>query len=444
MFRSKSMRPSFFRAREAVAVLAVWVAATTVFARAPVRQLHDSKYTMLLAETVLRHGDLDLARYHLPPDDYRLRIAGLHRYDYFPVAPAVLSVPFVAVLNARGHSAVRPDGAYDERGELAMDARVASALAATFAAVVYATARLLLPVGWSLGMTVTAALGTQVFSTVSRSVWSDTWGILLVGAAVFLLLQHATRDAPSRPALLGLILSLAYIVRPTNAVALAATGACLAIHDRRRIAAFAAAAIPVFSLFVADSWHRWHTPLPPYFAANRLEFRTPWQAIAGNLVSPSRGLLVYVPAVLALAFALVRYRGALRAGALVRLALFVVAAHFAMLAGFWDWWGGHSYGPRLTTGLVPWLVLLAILAVDAARTSTRASGVRRADALFARSAGLLCAASIAMNAVGACSWEADRWNVVPDNINADTARLWDWRRPQFLAPIVPARSLTAH
>jgi hypothetical protein len=60
---------------------------------------------------------------------------------------------------------------------------------------------------------------------------------------------------------------------------------------------------------------------------------------------------------------------------------------------------------------------------------------------FAAVVGLLCVASIAMNAVGAWSFEADRWNVTPDNINRDPARLWSWRRPQFLAPVVPAPRL---
>jgi hypothetical protein len=441
------------RSREALLITLVWSTAFLVFRSAPVHQLHDSKYTMLLAENLLVHRDFDLARYDLPSDDYHLRTVGAHRYYFFPAGPAVLSVPFVAAMHARKVSAVRADGSYDERGELALDARLAALLMAAFAVLAYATARLLLPAGWSLGVAAVAAFGTQVLSTASRSVWSDTWGILLVGAGVFLLLHAASRasraslgsrmsrvsrGAPASAVLLATTLGLAYVVRPTNALAVAGVGVYLLVTERRAFSLFAVTIALIAGLFVAHSWHLFHAPLPPYFAGDRLDFRTPWVAIAGNLVSPSRGLLVYVPAVIAVGLTLARHRRTLRLRGLLGVAAFVVVAHFVAIAGFWDWWGGHSYGPRLTTSLVPWFVLLAVLAVDAARDTAGSHGTRPGDATFAAVAGVLCAASVAMNAVGACSFEADRWNITADNINSDTARLWSWRRPQFLALIVPA------
>jgi hypothetical protein len=425
---------------EALVAALVWGVSFLVYRSAPVQQLHDSRYTMLLAENLLRHGDLDLSRYDLPSDDYRLRTQGAQRYYYFPVGSAVLSIPFVAAMRARGHSTVQASGKYYERGELIMDKRLAAVLMATLAVLAYATARLLVPRGWSLGIAALVAFGTQVFSTASRSVWSDTWGILLVSVGVFLLLRAAARRAPTRAVLLATTLSLAYIVRPSNALALAAVGVYLLVTERRAFGRFAATGAVIVGLFIAHSWHQFRSPLPPYFALERLEFRTPLEAIGGNLVSPSRGLLVYVPAVIALGLALARYRHTLRFRGLVKLAGFVVIAHFIMLAGFWDWWGGHSYGARLTTGLVPWVLLLTVLTVDAARTAVGFRG-GRADVGLTVLAGIMSAASVAMNAVGAWSWEADSWNVTPDNINADAVRLWSWRRPQFLSPIIPASSL---
>jgi hypothetical protein len=431
------------RAREVLLVTLVWLATFRVFRSAPIQQLHDSRYTILLAENILRHRDFDLARYDLPSNDHHLRTFGSHRYYFFPVGPAVLSVPFVAAMHAaRGLSAVRPDGSYEERGELALDARLAAVLMATFAAIACATARLLLPAGWSLGIAAVTAFGTQVLSTASRSVWSDTWGILLVSTGIFLLLRAASHKAPTNAILLAATLGLAYVVRPTNALAVAGVGVYLLVTECRALARFAATVALVVGLFVAHSWHLFHAPLPPYFAGDRLDFRTPWVAIAGNLVSPSRGLLVYVPAVVALGLALARFRRSVRFRGLLGLGAVIVIAHFVVIAGFWDWWGGHSYGPRLTTSLVPWFVLLAVLAVDAARADVGSRRRQLPDAIFAAVAGVLCATSVAMNAIGAWSFEADRWNVTPDNINSDTARLWSWRRPQFLAPLVPAPTVS--
>jgi hypothetical protein len=424
--------------RRMLPVVGVWLAALIVFRAAPVQQLHDSKYTMLVAENLLRHRDLDLARYHLPADDYRLRQVGPHRYDYYPVGSAVLSAPFVALMHARGLSAVRADGSYDERGEIAIDKRLAAILMATFAALAFATSRLLLPELWSLAIAAAAAFGTQVFSTASRSVWSDTWGILLIGAGVFLLLDAASRKVPTRAALLGAALSLAYVVRPTNAAAAAGAGALLLLTEHRAVVPFAATTALVVGLFLSLSWSMYGQPLPPYFTDQHIVFQTPGTNLAGHFFSPSRGLLVYVPALLAVGWGLVRYRRTLRFRPLLGLAVFVTMVHFVVLAGFWDWWGGHSYGPRLCTSLVPWFVVLAILAADAARGALAARGPRASDRAFGAVTAILCAISVAMNSVGALSWEADRWNVTPDNIDVDTARLWSWQRPQFLSPFVPA------
>jgi len=43
------------------------------------------------------------------------------------------------------------------------------------------------------------------------------------------------------------------------------------------------------------SWHNFGLLLPYYFRANRLHFGQYWEAFAGNLISPSRGLLIFVP-----------------------------------------------------------------------------------------------------------------------------------------------------
>ncbi|HEY6477417.1 MAG TPA: hypothetical protein VI456_12625, partial [Polyangia bacterium] len=317
-------------------VLAVWLTAYAVFRIAPVQQLHDSKYTMLLAENLVRHHDLDLARYGLPSDDYRLVTVDAHRYYWFPAGSAVLSVPFVAVMKLRGLTTIRPDGSYDMAGELAMDARLAAALMAAFAVVVYAIARLLLPLAHSLGLAVAVALGTQVFSTASRSVWSDTWGILLVGAAIFVLVRSCARGERHKGALLAVFLATSCVVRPTNAVAVAAVGFYLFRSDLRAFARFAAVVAAIAALFTAQARTQFHALLPPYFAAGRLTFPTPLAAVAGNLISPSRGLLVFVPLVLLLATALVRFRRAVRQRGLLSVALFVVVAHFIVLAGYWD------------------------------------------------------------------------------------------------------------
>src|SRR6185369_7441598 len=89
-----------------------------------------------------------------------------------------------------------------------------------------------------------------------------------------------------------------------------------------------------------------------------------FEVLAGHLVSPSRGLLVYVPAIFVVGYLLIRYRDLVRKR-LVVLALSAVGALLLAISFYYPWHGGHCYGPRLTTDLVPWLALLAMLAVEA-------------------------------------------------------------------------------
>jgi hypothetical protein len=420
-----------------------WLVGILVFAvafqllhRAPNLQHGDSCYSMLLSENLFLHGNLWLDDYHLPAEDYRLERVEGHVYYAFPLGSSVLSAPLIGFLRHRGMSAISAEGsAFTLDGEAAIDKRLATMLMAAFAVLAYFTARALLPVAWSASVACVAVFGTQVFSTTSRAMWSDTWGSVLIGLAVFVLLSSSARATRPSASLLATLLSLAYVVRPTSVIPLVATSAyIIAIGERprtRAVLAFGVTCAAWLGLFVAYSWCHFHALLPSYYAATRLSFHHPLESLAGNLVSPSRGLIIYVPALAAVLLLLVVHRRAIQHRALVVLAASVMVAHILMLAGFDHWWGGHSYGARLTASLVPWMVLLGVIAVDAARNGGQGGWKGRA---MWSVVGCLCLLSIAMNAIGAYSHEAAEWNTKP-NIDANPGRLWDWRQAQFLAPL---------
>jgi hypothetical protein len=414
-----------------VLILSFWV-----FRHVPMRQGGgDSRYSMLLSENLLRHRDFTLDRYDLPRPDYRLEDLEGHRYYGFPPGTSILSIPYLIGMDLRGKSVVRVDGSYDQDEELALEARLAALLMASFAVIIYSSGRLLLPASWSLVVTVASAFGTQVFSTMSRAMWSDTWGVFLVGLAAFLLLRSAARNKPPNLALLATIEVWAYIVRPTNALVLVGTAGYLVLTMRRTWWPFLITAAAWLGLFVAYSWRHFHHLVPSYFAAGRLGFSVVSSALLGNLVSPSRGLLICVPLVIAVGLLLVRYRHTVRFRPLLALSLFQIAGHLVMLSGFAHWWGGHCFGARLTASLVPWIVVLEILAIDALREARSRSEPPADGPLFMALASVLVALSIGINSVGALCREASSWNVNP-NIDETPGRLWSWRRPQFLAPFL--------
>ncbi|HXJ18942.1 MAG TPA: hypothetical protein VMT03_01820 [Polyangia bacterium] len=421
------LRPWILQSRVAICTAAALCALSfATFLWSPNHQLTDSGYALLVSENLIRHGDLDLARYRLdsgPGSNYRLEHAGDHVHYYFPVAGSILSVPYVAVDRLIGRAIADGDH-YDSRVERAVQARLAALLMAAFTAIVFFTARLMLPNGASAAVALVVAFGTQVYSTASRTLWSDDWALVLVGLSVYLLLRAAARDAGRPLVWLATLESWAYFVRPTNGIVLAGTAILLLLVERRASWKFFVTAGLWVAAFVGWSLAQTGEVLPSYFR-NRLGGAT-GESLVGTLLSPSRGLFVCVPATLAVALLLVRTWSRLPFRPLVRLAIGICVAQWLVVAGFDKWWGGHCFGARLFTGLVPWLALLGVLGLVAARPISRA--------LTGLLIGL-AALSVLINAAGAISAETFRWNLQPENVDLATGRLWSWSRSQPLAPL---------
>ncbi len=115
---------------------------------------------------------------------------------------------------------------------------------------------------------------------------------------------------------------------------------------------------------------------------------------------------------------------------LATLAVFVIAVHTVVVSTDPNWWGGHCYGARMTTDLVPWFFLLAVIGCRCLREESRARVKHYAIAL-----GLLALVIGAMmNGHGALSQSANDWvNGGPNDVDQKPSRVWDWRHPQFLA-----------
>ena len=422
--------------------MALFVATLAIFGTSRVHQFADSYYSMLLSEHLLTRGSfvldehfqlpLDPARYpglHITPGGcpYQIEVVDSHAYYFFPVGSSILSIPLVAVLRVAGVSTIRADGTYDQLGEKKTQALLASLLMAGLAAVFFATARLVLPSSWSLVVALVGALGTQVWSTAALALWSDTWGIFLLGTVVWMLVAHETHGRRLHTPTLATLVAWMYIVRPTNALVVVAVGVYLCLRRPRSVLPYVAVGSLWLAGFLAYSWVHFHRPLPSYYTVGGLTFERFWAPLAANLVSPGRGLFVYVPVTLFTLWLTFRYRRALPHRGLVVLAGTVAIAHLVVVSGFSFWHGGHAYGPRFTTGIVPWLFLLGVLGVRAMLESgppprrTLAAGV------------VLAALSILIQYRGAhvrATWE---WNQRPPIEWHAAERVWDWRAPQFAA-----------
>jgi hypothetical protein len=428
----------------------IFVLVLVLFLFSRVHQLTDSNYSMLLSQSLLQHRSFTLDEYDLPrlnPTQqlfhvsvgsiYQLEYIDGHIYYFWPPGTSILSLPFVGLMNAIGVSASRADGSYDPTGEITIQARLAALLMALLAVLFYFTSRFVLPLGWSALLVLGGALGTQVWSTASRALWSETWGIFLLGLIIFMLVAEAAGRYSIRPILLATLLAWTYFVRPTFSVPIIAITIYILLFHRRLFLPYAAAGVAWFAVFVAYSWFHYHQLLPNYYLVyQHFGVNTLATALLGNLISPSRGLFVFVPSLAFVGYLLMRYRSDVPLWRLAVLSIVVVVIHLIVVSAHSPWYGGHCFGPRYSTGLVPWFYLLAVLAVTAWRKRMMKQGVNASgfhNHLEKLVGCILLVVSLTINALGATSHATWLWNSRPIDVDKQPDRVWDWKHPQFLA-----------
>ena len=432
--------------------LIIFLFAFGVFFASPVRKLGDNEYSVTLSQCLIEHRTFALDSYPgmLPSDltlipnsakvkAYNLEVINGHVFYYFPPGGPVLSIPFVAFAELFGWSAVDFEGKYDGRSELKISSLIAALLMAGLGTVFFLTARLVLSQLLSVAVSITGLFGTQVWSNASRVAEQDTWAILLLALVLLLLFSHPTRHTRVRPILMATLLSWAYFCRPTCSVSIIAISVYMIVYERRHFAAYAITGAFWLSLLFAYSWSNFHQALPNYFQASRLEYDFFWTALTGDLISPSRGLLVFVPLVIVPVGLAVRYWKGIEHKSLVFAGAAVFVGTLITVSGFDFWWGGHGYGPRFLTPLVPWIVLLSVIGLQASALQTGPSQSKSGPGAIDWTGYLICfiaLVSIAINARGALSQATQRWSSFPKDIDAFPERLWDWSYPQFMAGII--------
>ena len=423
--------------------LTVFLLTLLVFMMAPVYQSLDSRYSLMVSQNLIDRGSFRLSDIPGLAEQYpyykaksNFEVVNGNLYYLFPNASSLLSVPYVATMNLFGLSVINPDGSFNTELEVRLQRSLASLLMAALCSIIFMTARLWLPIGWSWVGGLTAAFGTQILSTATRGLWSHTWGILLLGTAIYLLARKL-RGFALNPYLLATLLSWAYMVRPTFSVSIVVITVYILLNLREVFLRYAVTGASWFALFIGYSHYTYGKFLPNYFAGRRLGSGDFLTALAGNLVSPARGALIYSPFILAVIGLVLTYRSELRSKSLAAHAGGAIILHLLMISTFPHWWAGHCYGPRLMTDVVPWVMLLAILGIDAMKTAwSGATGAGFTNTKFSRGAiGALAALfilfSVFTHAKGACDFSCHVWNLKP-NIDQFPGRLWDWQHPQFM------------
>jgi hypothetical protein len=409
----------------AVVAVVVAVVSFVVFSMSPVRLETDSFWVVFTARSLVAHGDVDLDEYHEIVDHgtgFQVERYEGHTYYEAPLATSLVAVPFVAVASLLDGPGL--DRRLVEGHAQPLDGVIAAVVAALTTALMFLVLSRLTTRWWiALLSTVAFAFGTQVWSTASRVTWMHTPSLLCLAAAL-LVAQRTSRTGRGVVAL-GAILGLAYFVRPTNVVPLLVFGIWIAFRGRHALLRYASGAGAVFVAFFLLNLALYGRPLQPYFRGSRLTLSPRLvEALAGNLVSPSRGLFVFVPIALVAVYGFLLKR---RDGTLGALDLAVAASavgYWLVVSMFPSWWGGWAFGPRFLTDIAPFLAwFLPPVFARIAQHRRIALGVVVATLLVL---------SIAIQARGSLAESTIEWNWHPTDIGSDRARVWDWSDPQFL------------
>jgi len=345
-----------------------------------------------------------------------------HYYSRYPIVLPLALMPFYGPLAAAFDIGRMPV----ER--VVLLARVVEKLSASLIAALsvvafLALAERLASARTALLLTIVYAFGSETWTISSQALWQHGASELFITLALVCLLWAAAQPERLLPVVLaGLCAGLSVANRLSNAIFFVFLGGYVLLLWRRslrRNVAFAVSALVLPAATLAYNLHLYGNLQGGFSVIDRFRGTGMAAGLAGLLVSPGRGLLVFSPV---FAFAAVGvflwFRGhrTTHTG-IYWICMLTSAAHYLMVSRWRGWAGGANYGPRLLTDVVPCLVILLIPAMSLVEGS-RSWKLAFAAALFF---------SIAVQGIGAFCYPNGHWDSQPVSANKHRERFWDWR-----------------
>jgi hypothetical protein len=438
-----------------------WLLLALVFVThsiSPVATSADSRWTVPLALSLLKRGDADLNEYPKLLEQHQyygvecIDPAGLRAgpaakncsgsyHSSYPIGGPLLATPFVLIVEraSQAFAFVAP-GIHTGRPMLdallagdvvtaygAVEVIVASFFIAMCATMIYVIARRFLRQQYAVALALIFAYSTPAWSTGSRAFWQHCPSMLVLTLVVYLFIRAESN--PVYAAIAGAPLACSYVIRPTNSLLVIVATLYVVFRHRKQLIPYLLFAAPILASFLLYNFAVYRELLPPYYRTRPAAFdpRGMLTAATGLLVSPSRGLLVFMPATVFSVWGMVL---AVRTRWLHPLNYFLIvwaALHFLLITFFHQLWiGGFSYGPRLLVDVVPVLVLFLIPVL--ARIQERDRWWRLTEVAMA----VCIAFGVFVHGRGAWRFPTQQWNQIPISIDVRPERVWDWSDPQFL------------
>jgi hypothetical protein len=361
---------------------------------------------------------------------YYARIVSGHWLSAYPVATPLVILPLY-VLPAWWISRQQLD---PSSGDLLLQTVVdtmeklsASLLAATSGVVLYLALRKVASRSTALAISLIYAMASSTWTISSQALWRQGLSQLSFAFLLWSLLTSPT--ARGYPFWAGFALAVAAANKPAYALFAALFFVYFARHERRGLARFSIPLVVIGLLVLAYNQHFFGRLLGgypnPIAGAGTSPAHYPYRTtvfggLAGLLLSPNRGLLIYTPWVIFSLWGAARMWKENTFG-WARYVLVGIVAIVLLHAKLGSWWAGWCYGPRYLTDILPFLAFLLI-----------SIWPRIHSAPLVRTAFVLAvAAALWVQVVGATCYPRGGWDASPMSVDRDPKRLWDWSDTQI-------------
>ncbi|GAK49295.1 putative membrane protein [Candidatus Moduliflexus flocculans] len=408
----------------------------------PITNAYDSMWSIHTALSLIRDGNSNLDEYEKIVKIYRYHVIEKfdnHLYNVYPIGASVMAIPhiFLADLLMKNVWGVDLHTFITQyvRGGIpkGLERLIASTYVAGcvslmfFIALQYGLSR-----HQSLIFAMTFAFSTSAWSVGSRGLWQHGPAMLLLAGALYCLFcgSEKSRYESLYIGIAGFLLAFSYVVRPTNAFSIFVLTIYIFLKHKKYLLSYIWGSLFVTIPYLLFNIYTYHLLLPTYSSSTRDQLKpslVALEGLAGLLFSPSRGLFVYSPILLLVFYGVALKRRARKWTALDLALAIILILHWGVTALHPRWWGGHSYGPRYFTEMLPYLFYFLLPVWQQIEILT---GKKRRMLVVVMSIAVLL--GVLIHARGAISEYPYGWNAYPVSVDQDHRRVWDIQDIQFL------------
>jgi len=348
---------------------------------------------------------------------------GTHWLSVYPVILPVVITPLY-VYPARWFSRMHIDPATGDLAAIAivdvMEKLSASLVAALSVGVLYLALRKVASRRSSLLLTLIYGVASSTWSISGQSLWRQGFTELSFALLLCALLRDS--GSPGYAFWIGGVVALLAANAPHYIPFALLFSVFFLLRQPTRLWLFCVPLVIAGGLELAYNLHYFGSVVGAHGlpqSGSKPTFYHSWDGLAGLLISPSRGLLIFTPWVV---FALWGMARAWRENKFgwERYLILGMAIVYSMHARMGSWWAGWCFGPRYLTDFLPLLVFFILPVWPAIRAGT----------ILRVAFGVAVAVALWVQIVGACYYVPlgrGSWDSFPISVDLDRRRLWDWQ-----------------